>query len=524
MDHQNNSPSDLKVLHLEDTPTDAELTAIALKKAEILCKILVVDNKKDYIAALKEYSPDLILCDHSLLSIDSWEALSILKEHGLNIPFILVTSTVSEEYAVSIMKAGATDYILKDRMQRLPSAVLSALEKFNFEAERQKAEAIATEVLNERNTILERIGDAFFAVDKDWIVTYWNSMAEKVLGISKSKVLNNNLWKIFSNLTGSISYKKYHEAMQTGLAVHFEDYYQVLNKWYEISAYPPETGLSVYFKDVTDRRNSEMRLRDLNENLKKQAKELSVSNAELEQFAYVASHDLQEPLRTVTSFLGLLSHKYDDVLDAKGKQYVNFAVEGAKRMRQIILDLLDFSRAGRTDNDLEMVNIGLLIDQILTLYRTQIGERQARIEFDNLPTIQTHKTAIRQVFQNLIGNSLKYHKIGIPPVIIVSCHETRQHYKFAVKDNGIGIDAEYFDKIFVIFQRLHNKDEYSGTGIGLAVAKKIVEGLGGKIWVESEVQKGTVFYFTIMKRNTKSIMSNSVSVKQHGVNGDQKVT
>jgi PAS domain S-box-containing protein len=355
------------------------------------------------------------------------------------------------------------------------------------------------QALEERNTILESIDDAFFAVDKNWVVTYWNKMAERVLRTPKNKVLNHNLWEIFSDSINSESYKKYHEAVESSQAMHFEDYYEPIEKWYEISAYPSDTGLSVYFKDITDRKRTDIRLREMNETLQKHSKELAISNAELEQFAYVASHDLQEPLRMVTSFMTQLEKKYGDVVDDKGRQYIHFAVDGAKRMRQIILDLLDFSRVGRTEDDLEEVDFNKLINEILALHRRQIEELKATIIFKDLPKFQNYKTPMRQVFQNLISNSLKYHKAGEPPVIEIACKENAANYQFSVKDNGIGIASEYFDRIFIIFQRLHNKDEYSGTGMGLAIAKKIIENLGGKIWVKSEEGKGSAFYFTLLK-------------------------
>lgn len=367
----------------------------------------------------------------------------------------------------------------------------------------KKAELAGIRALEERNTILESIDDAFFAVDKDWVVTYWNNTAEEVLKTPKAAIINKNLWEVFATAVGSQSYKCYHEAIQTQRALHFEDFYPPLDKWYEISAYPSAAGLSVYFKDITERKTSEARLKELNENLKKRTKDLAVSNAELEQFAYVASHDLQEPLRMVTSFLTQLERKYGDIIDDKGRQYIHFAVDGAKRMRQIILDLLDFSRVGRTEDDLETVNFNKVIDELLALYRRHIEELQAVIVAEKLPIFQTYKTPVRQVFQNLISNSLKYHKPGSAPVIRISCSENNTNFQFSVMDNGIGIAPEYFDKIFVIFQRLHNKDEYSGTGMGLAIAKKIIENLGGKIWVESAEGEGSTFYFTLPKNLRK---------------------
>lgn len=365
--------------------------------------------------------------------------------------------------------------------------------------QRKRAEIAGKSALEERNIILESIDDAFFAVDKNWVVTYWNNMAEKVLGKPKSQVLNQNLWAIYTDAINSESYNNYHLAIKTNQAVHFEDYYPPLGRWYEVSAYPSDTGLSVYIKDITDRKESDIRLRDLNEMLKKHTKQLAISNAELEQFAYVASHDLQEPLRMVTSFLTQLERKYGQAIDDRGKQYIHFAVDGAKRMRQIILDLLDFSRIGRTEDDLEKVDINKLINEILVLYRRQMEELNATITFGELPQLYTYKTPLRQVFQNLIANSLKYHQANVAPLIHISCKENETLYLFSVQDNGIGIEKEYFEKIFIIFQRLHNKDEYSGTGMGLAISKKIVENLGGKIWVRSAIGEGSTFYFTILK-------------------------
>jgi light-regulated signal transduction histidine kinase (bacteriophytochrome) len=272
-----------------------------------------------------------------------------------------------------------------------------------------------------------------------------------------------------------------------------------LSKWYEISTYPSGTGLSVYFKDITERKQHEIFSKQLNEELTRHVKELAISNAELEQFAYVASHDLQEPLRMITAFLTQLEKKYNDVIDDKGKTYIAFAVDGAKRMRQIILDLLEFSRVGKTNDNKEELDLDALIKEIQILFRKQIEETKAVIKVNPLPVISAYKTPLRQVFQNLIGNALKYSKKETPVIITISAYDLGSHWKFTIADNGIGIEKEYFDKIFIIFQRLHNKDDYSGTGMGLAIAKKIVENQGGKIWLESEEGKGSCFYFTFLK-------------------------
>lgn len=367
----------------------------------------------------------------------------------------------------------------------------------------KRTELIAKEILEERNTILESIGDAFFAVDSNWIVTYWNKTAEEILQRSRAEMLNRMLWDMFPDTVGSHSYIKYHEAIEKNESVHFEDYLEELDRWYEVSAYPNGKGLSVYFKDITNRKKSEILLNELNTSLRKQARELAISNTELEQFAYVASHDLQEPLRMITSFLTQLELKYGNVIDERGKKYIHFAVDGAKRMRQIILDLLEFSRVGRLEESKKQVDFHKIITDILSLYRKQIEEQKALITYSQLPILHTYEAPIRQVFQNLISNSLKYQLEGTAPQIQISCEDKGKYWQFSVADNGIGISKEYHDKIFVIFQRLHNKEDYAGTGMGLAITKKIIENLGGKIWLESEETKGSTFYFTVKKEENE---------------------
>jgi light-regulated signal transduction histidine kinase (bacteriophytochrome) len=277
----------------------------------------------------------------------------------------------------------------------------------------------------------------------------------------------------------------------------FEDFYPTLEKWFEISVYPSENGLSVYIKDITERKLSQIQLNELHQNLQETAHHLAVSNAELEQFAYVASHDLQEPLRMVTGFLTQLEKKYSDIIDEKGKQYIYYAVDGAKRMRQIILDLLQFSRVGRFEGKAEEVDTNKVVKDILSLYKKQIEKTKAIIDFDKLPVVHTFKSPFTQVIQNLVSNALKYQKPGQQPVIKIAAEELTSHWQFSIQDNGIGIAPDSYERIFVIFQRLHHKDEYSGTGIGLAIVKKIVEGMGGGIWVESNKGEGSTFFFTI---------------------------
>jgi PAS domain S-box-containing protein len=252
-------------------------------------------------------------------------------------------------------------------------------------------------------------------------------------------------------------------------------------------------------QDITKLKENERTLIELNQKINKRVEELAISNAELEQFAYIASHDLQEPLRMVTGFLTQLEKKYQDQLDDKAQQYIHFATDGAIRMRKIILDLLEYSRVGKKDYEFEEIDMNELVQETVHFRQAIIEEAGAVVHCENLPVIYGSKTPIHQVLHNLISNALKYHKNDTKPVITISSEDSLTHWKFSVSDNGIGIDSMFFDKIFVLFQRLHNKDEFSGTGIGLAICKKIVEYHQGKIWVESELGNGSTFYFTISK-------------------------
>lgn len=224
---------------------------------------------------------------------------------------------------------------------------------------------------------------------------------------------------------------------------------------------------------------------------------LQKKNEDLEQFAYIASHDLQEPLRMVAGFLTQLEKKYESQLDEKGKLYIHYAVTGSKRMHQIIADLLEFSRAGREKGELKPVHVTAVINDVLLLLKKRIEEKKAIITVGPLPELMVHQAALHQVFQNLIDNALKYHDRNDPPHITISAEQLASHWQFTVADNGIGISPEFFDRIFMLFQRLHQRDEFSGTGVGLAICKKIIELLNGKIWVESEEQKGSRFRFTL---------------------------
>jgi signal transduction histidine kinase len=237
-------------------------------------------------------------------------------------------------------------------------------------------------------------------------------------------------------------------------------------------------------------------LRAANEHLDVQKRELARSNAELEQFAYVASHDLQEPIRKVASFTQLLQRRYGGQLDERADEYIAFAVDGAKRMQTLINDLLAFSRVGRIRDEHAVVNLGESLSDALSSLSTLIEESGASINAGELPAVRGEPTLLSLVFQNLVGNALKF-RGEQRPVVSIRARRQDTDWLVSVSDNGIGIDPQYAERIFVIFQRLHSKERYEGTGIGLAMCRKIIEYHGGHIWLEQNTDQGATFNFTL---------------------------
>lgn len=363
----------LRVLIVEDSPLDSELVLRGLQRGGVFeVSGEVVQTVGEFEQRLKQNPPEIVLADYNLGAWSGVETLEILRREGLDIPVIMVTGALGDLAAVECIKQGATDYVLKDGLARLPEAVRRALEEKVQRQLRHKAE----------------------------------------------------------------------------------------------------------------------------EDLARKVDELARSNADLEQFAYVASHDLQEPLRMVTAYSQLLAERYRGKLDETADKYIGYASEGAQRMQVLIQDLLAFSRVGRNNAALDSVDCNAVMTDVLQTLAPAIQESGAVVTRDALPAVWADRTQLTQVFQNLVGNAIKF-RGNDPPAVSVRAEKNFERWQFSVSDNGIGIAPEFAENIFVVFQRLHARTEYAGNGIGLAICKKIVERSGGRIWVESQPGSGSTFKFTL---------------------------
>ena len=342
-------------------------------------------------------------------------------------------------------------------------------------------------------------GYAIFLLDKDGNVETWNKGAEKIKGYKAEEIIGKNFSLFYSDddRRKGIPAAILTEADRLGSTYH-ENWRIRKNGtafWGSITltALHDENKNVVGYAKVT---------RDLSEKMqaettiKKHLLEVERKNKELEQFAYIASHDLQEPLLTITNFVELIQLEYADTLDENSKTYFDFINQAANRMKYLITGLLDYSRIG-IDKTMAPVNCGLLLDELLQDIGATIKATGAVIVYDNLPIVNGYPLEIRQLFQNLITNAIKFREQDKKPVINISATGDEKSWCFAVTDNGIGIDPKFAKKIFRLFKRLHTRDVYDGNGIGLAHCKKIIESHGGEIFVKSKPGAGSTFYFTI---------------------------
>jgi PAS domain S-box-containing protein len=355
--------------------------------------------------------------------------------------------------------------------------------------------------------LLEAAPDAMVVVNQGGEIVLLNVQAEKQFGYSRDELVGQKVKNIipegFAERLIADGTRTAAEALAQQIGTGIELYGRRKdgsNFPIEIMLSPLESAegilVTAAIRDITEGKKSK-------EHLVKAVGELKRSNDELQQFAYVASHDLQEPLRMVASYTQLLAQRYKGRLDSDADEFISYAVDGSNRMQRLIQDLLAYSRAGTNGKALREISSDKALKEALTNLRAAIEESGAVVTHDLLPAITMDETQLVQLFQNLVGNAIKYRTPEVPYVHVSAAKNGGNEWIFCVRDNGMGIDPQYFERIFIIFQRLHGREEFKGTGIGLAICKKIVERVGGRIWVESQPEKGSTFCFALPERDGK---------------------
>lgn len=409
----------LRVLILEDVPTDAELVEDELRGAGIVFVSVRVDSEEAFLNALDVFSPDIILSDYSLPSFDGESALSLASEKVPGAPFIFVTGALGEERAVDLLKSGATDFVLKERLPRLPLCVGRALE----EAEEKRARFRAEEELRQAHSELEREVE------------------------ERTSELRHTL-----------------EALRKS-----------------------EEQLRRAHNEL------ELRVRERTAELSTAVARLELMNQELQEFAFVAAHDLQEPLRKIQTYCDLAQKRCSPALDLAGQDYLDKVVSSAARMRQLLDELLQYSRVAARLAPFKEVDLGQTLREAACLFEERIKACRGSIEIGNMPSIQAEETQMLLLFENLIGNALKFRGADEPRIEISSALDAHGYCEITVRDNGIGFDQQFEELIFKPFQKLHTRERYAGTGMGLAICRKIVERHSGNIRAESRPGEGSTF-------------------------------
>ena len=373
-------------------------------------------------------------------------------------------------------------------------------------AHRQAQTALQSASLYSRS-LLEASRDPLVTISPEGKITDVNEATIEVTGIARDQLVGTDFSSYFTE--PEKAREGYQQVFAQGfvtdypLTIHHQDG-RLTDVLYNASVYKDTHGnvLGVFAaaRDITERKRVEAELAKHREHLEElvlqRTEDLARSNRDLEQFAYVASHDLQEPLRAVAGFVALLQQRYQGKLDEKADGYISLAVDGAARMQTLIGDLLSYSRVGTKGKAMEPTDTRRSLQDALTNLHTSIGESGAVIQVDPLPTVQADAIQLTQLYQNLIANAVKF-RSDRPPEIQIGARREQEAWRFWVRDNGIGIEPQYAERIFMIFQRLHTRKTYPGTGIGLAICKRIVERHGGSIWVESQPGQGSTFYFTL---------------------------
>lgn len=486
----------IRILHLEDLPEDAELVEWQLRKGDFDFEILLVDNRESYQNALHSFSPDIIISDHSLPSFNSIDALILKKEWDPAIPFILVTSTVSEEFAVMVMKEGASDYILKDRLERLPSSVINCIEKFRAEQEKIKAREELLESRANLKAILDNTDTGYILISPELKVASFNQRAVELTQSQFSKPLTkgsfapnffredrkHRIAEILNNamLGQKIEYEISYAQPDGSYRWFFISYARILDAENKI------LGVIMSITDINRRKLSEIEKDRITTDLIKR-------NSAMEQFTYIVSHNLRAP---VSSILGLEYLLRDGGLNEEESKEIHKALTDAtSNLDTIVKDLNEILQVTQYSGE-QLLDVSLpeLIEGVESAIIQSIEKAQAKLicDFGSISSVKAIRSNLYSIFYNLILNSIKFHREGVPPLIRIEGKKEGDMILLSVKDNGQGIDLEKHEKsLFGLYNTFNNTS--SGRGMGLFMVKTQVDLLNGMITVNSKEGEGTEF-------------------------------
>ncbi len=504
----------VRVLVVHNIPPEATKLGNELIAQGI--KIDWVETVDEAVKKVKSGNFDAVLLDISQKSTTAVESIRIIRMQNRNLPIVVLSDRDDKILALETLKVGAQDYLINDKVK---SESIARCLRYAIERQRIRYEILLE---GERSTrlILENSLQAFLAMDQNGIVLDWNLRAEGLFGWSRHEAIGKSIKDL---IRPSPTRDVYLENLDKVLSDSPES---ILNKRMEVYAlhkdghqFPIEFGIfrikdksdylyCTFINDISDRKEIERKTKQLNEELERRVQERTAelvrSNEELQQFAKIASHDLQEPLRAVQGFAQLLARRYQGQIDLDGQQFIEFILDGTERMQRLIQSVLEHSNISSNEQEIESIEVSSVIREVMKNLNQSIIDSKATIIFGDLPTIPVERSQLVQLFQNLISNAIKYAG-DKTPYIVISSEKSVDEWLFSVQDNGIGIDKKYTDRIFDMFARLHGRIKYSGTGMGLAICKKIVTANGGKIWMESEIGEGSIFFFTLpVKKEPKN--------------------
>ncbi len=632
---------ELKILVVEDMPADVVLINRELRKGGLAFRVNIATTEREFMRSLRDGAPDLILSDHDLPAFNGFSALELAKKHCPDVPFLFVTGSMGEQVAIESLRSGATDYVLKDRLEGLVPAVLRALRLVDERRLRREAEKALTESEDHFRTLVESVKDyAIFRLDADGHVATWNPGVEFIIGYRAEDILGRAYsclfppaeaeqrlaqralqtatkqgraeqegWRVrrdgsrfFASTTltalpqtggplrgfavimrDETERRRAAEELRRSAAQHTAivesaidaivsmDHEGIVREWnsaavrlfqysredavgrkidtliaapallqvyqqglaqylvtgagsligrpVEMTArradgteFPIEMGIariagsqpvrySAVIRDITAHKAAAAEVNRLNAELEQRVKdrtaELETANSELESFSYSVSHDLRAPLRHITGFVGMLQGRTGAKLDAESRELLGSIATAAGRMTRLIEALLTFSRTGRADLHKQRVSLDELVHSVQAELKPEAKGRRVDWRIEPLPDVEGDPDLLRQVLGNLLGNALKYTRPRPVTRIEVGARREGENIICHVRDNGVGFDPRYTEKLFGVFQRLHRATEFEGTGIGLATVRLIVQRHGGRAWAEGEAGKGATFYFSL---------------------------